>query len=69
MAEILGRLIARGVSDTASPSELSVLEFLCDKDVNRRVFGQPLSGVLAYYPRDYLCVIQASERFSKARTP
>jgi hypothetical protein len=58
-------LMARGVSGTSSESESRVLEFLADPDVNRRVFGQPLPGTVAYYLADYLCITRASGRFAR----
>lgn len=64
MADLLGHLLARGMSGTASASELKVIEYLAEPNVNRRVFGQPLSGVLGYTLREYLCIVRASDKFA-----
>jgi hypothetical protein len=52
---------------TASPAEARALDFLADADVNRRVFGQPLTGTVPYYLSDYLCLTRATERFASDR--
>ncbi len=67
MDSLLAHLFKRGISGSDSSAEHRVLQFLADPQVNRRLFGQPISATLGYYLEDYLCIVGASERYSRVR--
>jgi|GEM_PF-6854970 len=61
MQELLPYLFVRGVTGRASDSDLRLLEWLANRDVNRKVFGQPLATTLEYYGPDCLALLTMSD--------
>jgi hypothetical protein len=57
MKELMPFLLARGVVGSTNGDESRLLAWLADRDVNRKVFGQPLSGVLDYYLPDVFALL------------
>jgi hypothetical protein len=62
MGELLPLLFCKGVTGRASPCDQKILDFLAlGPIVNRRVFGQPLPGVLVYYVREHAAHVLGRE--------
>jgi hypothetical protein len=61
MRELLPFLFLRGLAGTASEVDMRLLAWLANPDVNRKVFGQPLPDIMAYYGEEFYACLTGRE--------
>lgn len=62
MSDLLPLLLKRGIAGSVCDRDLRLLAWFADHDVNRKVFGQPLSEVLSYYGADFRALLTLLEQ-------
>ncbi|MCI0704043.1 MAG: hypothetical protein L0241_23540 [Planctomycetia bacterium] len=69
MHELLPHLFIRAITGKTSDADLRLLAWLADPDVNRKVFGQPLSEVIGYYGPDFRALLTVAEQPKQNTAP